>query len=129
MKKNTKTAKTTAAAKNAEPKTRDQFRRSALSELSAELKAKNPDQPTNALLIAHYAAKLGSAVFDTFEGWTKRGRAVKRGEKAVAIWKPAEDNGKSRWLMEFLFAETQTTERHAAKPAASADAAAAVATA
>lgn len=132
MKKNTKTAKTAKTAKKPTPnKMRE--RRQVLAALSQELKAKNPDEPTNSLLLRHYAAKLGSAVFDTFDGWTKRGRAVKKGERACAFWKPAGDGGKSRWLVEFLFAESQTTERNA-KPApvvatANTDAAPAVATA
>ena len=113
MKKNTKNAKNAAAKPTPEP-SRYQVRRRELSDLSAELKAKNPDAGSvNGLLLSLYAERLGCAVFDTFEGWTKRGRAVKKGEKAVAVWKPAADGGKSNWLLEFLFAESQTTERRA----------------
>ena len=128
MKKTTKTAKTAAASKpatapatetaaheGAAPATRMQERRYILSHLSQELrkKATDKDATTNALLLDYYAAKHGSAVFDTFDGWKAKGRAVKRGERACAFWTPAADKGKSGWLMRFLFAETQTTERRA----------------
>lgn len=113
MKKTTKTAKTAKKPTPTPAPNKMRERRQILAALSQELKAKNPDEPTNSLLLRHYAAKLGSAVFDTFDGWTKRGRAVKKGERACAFWKPAGDGGKSRWLVEFLFAETQTTARKA----------------
>ncbi len=113
--KNTKAAKNTTAAEDPAktPATKMQMNRLILANLSQELKAKaeDPAESVNRLLLAHYAAQLGSKVFDTFQGWQKRGRAVKRDEHACRVWKPAEDGGKSRWLVEFLFAETQTTER------------------
>lgn len=106
--------KSTANSQQAPAKTPAQYRRKTLAALSSELKAQNPDKSTNALLLAHYAAKLGSKVFHTFEEWRERGRAIKQGEHAVTIWKRAEDKGRSGWLMEYLYAETQTTERRPA---------------
>lgn len=121
------TTATPAASEAGKPtlKERRQELRRELSALSMKLKGEHPEEKSiNKLLLAHYAAKLGSQVFKSWKAWEREGRHIKRGQHAVTIWRPAEDNGKARYLMQFLFAESQTYERRAPEAATEAPAAA-----
>lgn len=119
-------AKTTAAPAKAEAAKKEptlterrQALRRELSALSLQLKAQHPEEKSvNRLLLAHYAKKLGCEVFKSWKAWEAEGRHIRRGQHAVTIWRPATDNGKARYLMQFLFAETQTYQRKEAAPAA-----------
>ena len=61
----------------------------------------------NHLLREAYGLKSG-AKLHTFEGWKKRGAAVKRGEHALLFWgKPVEREGSPFYPVVFLFSANQ----------------------
>ena len=119
-----------------------QEKRAQLKELSAQAKeikemykqkASTPEEALkaesltlNQIIIKHFYKSEEHQEFNTFGGWLKEGKAVKKGEKAFLIWgrpkavqeqekgnEPPKDEEGDFYPVSFIFSNAQVT---AAKP-------------
>ena len=94
--KSNTTATKRTRAKAAEPAaaapatlTKGAMARRQLHELTATLRAQHPGAAVNRLLIDYYKSQ-GATELRTYEEWSERGKQVRKGAKAYAIWGKSE---------------------------------------